>query len=108
MKFLLYMFGIYIVALSIMPCSDASNDCNSEMPYRIQVAGHDHKDDTRDVCTPFCTCTCCRTITGSKTAFRIAELLKPIEATSIAYPFGNFSFVSNYYGNIWQPPKISA
>ena len=91
-----------------MPCSDAYNDCESDTTYKEYSQAHNHSTDHNDNCSPFCTCTCCSTTASLKFIpykFRVPE---PIATSKITYPIRDFSFVSNYSGNIWQPPKINA
>ncbi len=93
-----------MLALSVVPCSDVHNDCNNSKTELIQ--SHDHKQDQNDNCSPFCTCACC-------SASVVASYLVPTQYNapmefSIAQKISicNFSFISNFFGNIWQPPKV--
>ena len=107
MKFFAYIFSIYILALSVMPCSDASNDCRSKTEVAERADAHSHKNDTNDICSPFCTCTCCSVSANPKfTPFSI-KIAKLVVVSKLTFPNREFSFVSNFYGNIWRPPKIS-
>jgi len=106
MKFFAYIFSIYILALSVMPCSDASNDCRSKTEVAERADAHSHKSDHNDTCSPFCICSCCNTpVNITFDSFSI-KVNKPV-ATSLKIPVFNFFFASNYYGSIWKPPKIS-
>jgi hypothetical protein len=105
MRLFLHIFSIYILALSVMPCSDAYNNCKSETVF---TEAHNHKSDRNDNCSPFCTCTCCSTTANPKFTPLKFDIAKPIATSKITYHNRDFSFVSNYCGNIWQPPKINA
>lgn len=107
MKNLAFILVFYLVGMMMFPCSDAFNECK---PLPVKVAssdGHSHKEDANDNCSPFCNCSCCHTIvvtkfltqkeTGPKSVFIVKKFL-----------FANQHFVSNYHGNIWQPPKINS
>lgn len=107
MKFFTVIFSIYILALSVLPCSDAYNDCNSNTALTENSQNHDHNTDLNDICSPFCTCTCCSISANPKfTPFSI-KIAKVVAVSLLKFPNREFSFASNFYGNIWQPPKIS-
>lgn len=108
MRLFAYIFSIYILALSVMPCSDAYNDCESDTTYKEYSQAHNHSTDHNDNCSPFCTCTCCSTTANPKFTPLKFQITKPIVSSKITYPIRDFSFISNYCGNIWQPPKINA
>lgn len=108
MKVFTIIFSIYILALSIMPCSDAFNDCNRITTVRESTLAHNHQSDHNDFCSPFCTCSCCSISVYPNANFVSFSIAKPAVGSKVAYPIRDFSFVSNFYGNIWQPPKINA
>ena len=100
MKFFAYFMALYILVLSVVPCSDVHNNCNDKKATTELTQNHDHQQDQDDNCSPFCTCACC-------SANVIALDFKPTQFSfSQKVAIRNFSFISNFYGNIWQPPKI--
>lgn len=108
MKFFTIIFSIYLVAISFLPCGDAYNDCNNSKPQTETTQDHSHKNDHNDICSPFCTCACCSTtVNFAFQPLKIKEA-KLIFAETQKFPIWDFNFVSNFYGNIWQPPKINA
>lgn len=107
MKFFTVIFSIYILALSVMPCSDAYNDCKDNTEFSDNSQSHSHKSDTNDICSPFCTCACCSVSANPKfTPFSI-KITKLIAVSKLSFHNREFFLASNFYGNIWQPPKIS-
>ena len=107
MKVLTFILAIYILVLSAMPCGDMHNVCNASNAKTELSQNHDHQQDKDDYCSPFCTCSCC---SASIVAldFKPFQLKKPAEfSITQKLTIRNFSFVSNFYGNIWQPPKIN-
>lgn len=40
MRLFLHIFSIYILALSVMPCSDASNDCKKNITVSQRTEAH--------------------------------------------------------------------
>lgn len=60
MKLLTVILSIYVMILTFMPCADANTadtDC-----YSIAQQDHEHSDDI-EICSPFCFCNCCQTLT---------------------------------------------
>lgn len=106
MKFFAYIFSIYILALSLMPCTDALG-MNAPNTSKTEITKtHNGDAEHNDFCSPFCICSCCNTpVNITFDSFSI-KVNKPV-ATSLKIPVFNFFFASNYYGSIWQPPKIS-
>lgn len=106
MKVFAFFMAIYILVLSAVPCSDVHNDCDDNSNKTELTKNHDHHQDQDDNCTPFCTCTCCSASVialdfvpfqiKNPTVFHISEKVT----------IRNFSFISNFFGSIWQPPKI--
>ncbi|WP_317125040.1 DUF6660 family protein [Epilithonimonas vandammei] len=91
-----------------MPCTDAcgmniDNTTKSEF-----TRTNEGQKSSNDVCSPFCSCTCCHTIVNfTFQSFKINET-KPSFGKQQKFPLWAFNFISNYHGNIWQPPKINA
>jgi hypothetical protein len=110
MKIFSVILSIYILVLACLPCGDV-NDCNKvsyETQYSFSRMNHtEHKEDT-ETCSPFCTCACCR----MNIAFPFYLPALTIENESSFYTqkaiivYKNESPLSNFYGNIWQPPKV--
>jgi hypothetical protein len=99
--------AIYILVLSIVPCSDAHNLCNKKAKTELSNE-HSHEHDEDDACSPFCTCNCCGTnITLIDIPFySITNHHSYSLAEKVA--LRNDSFVATFFNNIWQPPKITA
>lgn len=105
MKFLFTFLGFFMMYLSCLPCGDGV-ECNTNAVAKISAAidHHDH-EHSKEVCTPFCTCTCC-----AVTVFYSAG--SPIKAaqtecSSGKYPLFNMAIHTEVYDKIWQPPKIA-
>lgn len=106
MKIVAFLMAFYILALSLMPCSDMHNECKDSKAKTEISQNHNHNQDQDDHCSPFCTCACCATFF---TAFSITpiNLQKTVAfATDKKVAIHNFSLPSNHFGNIWQPPKV--
>jgi hypothetical protein len=95
---------MYIMALTIMPCTDSITCENKTSTASTQQ--HDHREDDTDSCSPFCVCSCCGVagvLFSSPTLFfeRIKKADTPILASTY-----NSAFISTYFYTFWQPPKI--
>jgi primosomal protein N' len=109
MKFFSVIFSLYILVLSCLPCGDA-DECKVADSENMTISKEkhpEHQQDTED-CSPFCTCACC----GSTIVYHFQGLVSMTEESPSFFPLRerivikNDSFASNFYGNIWQPPKI--
>jgi hypothetical protein len=108
MKMFTFFMAFYILVLSAIPCSDMHNECRDTNTKTELTQNHDHQQDQDDNCSPFCICSCCN---ANATVFNLSpfQIKAPtFFPASQKVTLRNFSFVSNYFGNIWQPPKISA
>ncbi|WP_114790605.1 DUF6660 family protein [Niabella yanshanensis] len=110
MKLFTLVFSLYLMVVSLLPCSDARNECNSSSGQSQveQASNHNHQNDHNDICSPFCACTCCNIIAGFALQPIKAIDLKPGLTGTLQYPVHSTFFISAYFGNIWQPPKINA
>lgn len=107
MKYLAFIFTIYLMGMMVLPCSDAYNECTPTTQANVKVTdNHSHGTDENDNCSPFCNCSCCHTIVDAKFAAQYSVATKP-SFKETKFIFTNQRFVSNYYGNIWQPPKLN-
>ncbi|HAK79170.1 MAG TPA: hypothetical protein DCM71_20255 [Runella sp.] len=106
-KILAIILSIYVLALSSLPCRDIEgcHTLNKGKTPSAQTTHADHHGHT-NACSPFCTCC------GSTIAFNFQfPLLVPDNQSSfftqrVKNILHDDSFFSNFYGNIWQPPKI--
>lgn len=100
------IISFYILALSVVPCSDMYNECNNSKSKTEHTQSHNHNQDKDDSCTPFCNCTCCISGVTVFTPNQLtAEILDDFILTKESLLY-NSTFTSNFYGNIWQPPKV--
>jgi hypothetical protein len=95
------------MVLSVIPCSDVQNECNDTKPNQEMAHNHDHQQDKDDNCSPFCICACCGTSVTVIEFFPLSLQVPVFFPTAPKVALRNFFFVSNFYGNIWQPPKIN-
>ncbi len=100
---------MYILVLSCLPCGDME-DCKvlSDDNISFSTTSHsEHQEDT-ETCSPFCICACCGTNIAYNFFFPTytPEKQPNFYSQKSKIVYANDSFSSNFYGNIWQPPKI--
>ena len=113
MRLAVHIFTIYMLALSLVPCSDNGGGIVEIANHLFgikhqQFSAHEQHSNScgDDTCTPFCICNCCSVALdiSAKPTFQVKTLLPtPIKSPAyfsdfIAYPF---------YQSIWQPPRFS-
>lgn len=108
MKFFTLIFSFYLLALSIVPCSDAFNSGQKDLKTITFSASDDHSTDADDFCTSFCICNCCTSPVISK--FQASYLAIPALKILPEQKFAlrKLSFIPVYTGNVWHPPQINA
>lgn len=89
-----------------MPCSDMHNSCNAKNNLTNKETSHNHDSDSDDHCSPFCTCSCCSSTVSfiPITTFQIEQTI--VFGDSSPHLLLDDAIKSNFFGNIWQPPKI--
>ena len=104
-RYFITIFSMYIMALTIMPCTD-SVTCKNDSPASTSSNQHDHREDEADSCSPFCVCACCGVaglLFPSPKLFFIKSKKANTPTQASTY---NSEFISTYYYTFWQPPKI--
>lgn len=106
MRWVLFFFSMYLLALSVMPCSDTTvsegdtvtsiSDANTE---------HHHAHQLVDTCSPFCSCACC-----THTLVLLHPLHLPISPyiptfTAQLISFSDVSFYTTYLSQLEKPPR---
>ncbi len=109
-KLLSLILSIYMLALSLAPCTDGlqhehqTNSCNNE----VLVDHHNHADNNnehQDTCPPFCVCVCCGSIVVTPSQIYLKENSNEIFLQSLQGYLSIYSF--EYNTNVWHPPAIS-
>ena len=87
-----------------MPCLDADTCTDETLSMSSE---HDHSQDEGDLCSPFCTCTCCGCVgfVACTPVFFSDDVDKNINSLVLIAPYKS-TFVSSYFYSFWQPPKI--
>lgn len=111
MRWSLIIGAVYLLGLSLVPCSDTFNRCEERVPVaeNAPYEEHSHSNDADDHCSPFCYCACC-SISLNLYHFNSFTVQEPLSLSyleeKVIWPYSDFR--SSYFGSIWQPPKINA
>src|SRR5574337_1056919 len=104
MRIFCLLFAFYVTALTIMPCNDVhAGKVASNIPLTIGQA-QDHHERDNDVCSPFCTCTCCSVSVTFVAHFNNVSITPPGHEITFAALTQN---PQSSAGDHWQPPKIA-
>jgi hypothetical protein len=73
----------------------------------VQANEHQQHPHDEEACSPFCSCACCgQTIPGHVSIARYSN--NKVYLPGKTHPLTPDHFIeSDFFGNIWQPPKIS-
>ena len=87
-----------------MPCTD-TNECKEPLSNAAQTASHEKHEE--EACGPFCACFCCGHIVSQNFQVPKITVAKPVIKERLQSFYDNISLPSDFFGNIWQPPKVS-
>ncbi|HQW18929.1 MAG: DUF6660 family protein [Bacteroidota bacterium] len=107
MKIAAYIFSIYFLALSVMPCTDNDAlDIFSDLRHSSQsTSANDDHNHEAETCSPFCICACCGHTAATQFTFLYFTTCTAVSNVQFN-PYKILLSTESYIG-IWQPPKIS-
>ena len=90
-----------------MPCADkeVNSLAHTTLELKSNHDNHSH-DKEKDLCSPFCICSCCGSQVVSYFQSNIIDFPIPFEGIKTQLPTYTSVFASNFFGSIWQPPQI--
>ncbi|MBK7432994.1 MAG: hypothetical protein IPI66_03235 [Chitinophagaceae bacterium] len=108
MKLLTILFAFYLLLFPLFPCME-SEKCTDEpaaVSHYTSNRDHDQQNGEED-CGPFCGCACCGHLVTSNLQPNVNNQYQQPALLKQALFYHNISLSSDYFGNIWQPPKMS-
>lgn len=101
MKSISSILAFLIFIMAIMPCSDG-HTCDEE--GQEIALDHNHSEDEKDHCSPFCVCSCC----GMKINFQdTSNFVSSTTVLNSSYKFSYSSLYSfSFNQSIWHPPAV--
>lgn len=111
MKLFCYIFSLYFLALSGLPCTDNEHEVAPPqyLTENISQNDHNHEDHSHcnDFCSPFCSCACCGMTISFQKTFNYTVKSRP---TLLPIAVENFSYQSlnslQYLQGVFQPPQV--
>jgi hypothetical protein len=80
--------------------------CTDDLSTSItNTADHQEHDNKKDDCGTTCDCSCCVHMVSLNLQAHGVVIEKPFFKNRAISFYHNISLPSNYFGNIWQPPK---
>lgn len=101
------IFSIYLLLLPGIACAGEDNCVEETVNVTSQTTNHTDHEDKKEDCGGFCTCSCCVHIVSVNFQQAVVIGDKPVLKSKQLSPYYSISLPSNYFGNIWQPPKMS-
>lgn len=92
---------MFVMFLTAIPCNDVHASNTNSIPLELSEQSQNHSNDV-DLCSPFCFCHCCQTL--SFPLFFSISFINLVDITSNIH-FKDPAF-SSPGTSIWQPPKI--
>lgn len=105
MRIVCLILSVYVLVLTSVPCC-TDDKCNDELKTeQTSNNDHQHKDnDHCNGCSLFVTCGTCTGFVYAQVVINFRPYLVLVMGKHITY---HSSWVSNFYTEFWQPPKIS-
>ncbi|MFD0939693.1 DUF6660 family protein [Pedobacter boryungensis] len=104
MKNLGVFYLIFVVLLSVLPCSDELEGQEFTQQIIVKI-DHDKAKGSAESCSPICLCSCCgqSVIEPQFIAFQSENGAFIVENQTSTHDFS----LEQRAKNIWQPPKLS-
>lgn len=102
MKSSIAVLSIFMLLLSMAPCTDEIMGCEDEIVHLEESKANCEGESEEDDCRAFCACSCCKVPLVSFTF----EIERP---SSIYKPFNLMIYdlaLNTLVQEIWQPPRI--
>ena len=93
-----------MLALPYFACAE-SGMCTDDVQNAVTQTDRHPENEKEEDCGSFCTCSCCVHIVSVNFQSQKIFAEKPVTKNKLLFFCNNISIPSNYFGNIWQPPK---
>nr|NQU90277.1 hypothetical protein [Bacteroidota bacterium] len=101
MKFIAVILSVYVMVLTAMPCADVFAADTNSVTLEVFEQSHSHSHDV-DLCSPFCFCDCCQTLSQITKHFIF-------QINLVSFNLSMSSLVQDEIEcaiSFWRPPKI--
>src|SRR5262245_56936464 len=104
MRPLAFILGLLVLTLNWVPCGDHSAFTGGDSQRQTVYAASDRDAPCNDVCSPFCTCSCCASVSILFSMPQVASTLPVVSSKKV--PAYNAPAYSATLSSIWQPPRM--
>lgn len=105
MKWFVYLFSLYILLLSGIPCEANDDCCMDEIDQTTSQKKQKETSDKSDCpCSPFFACNACHGAEVPNTLFEFSKTVPPV--TKPKY-YNKVQPLFDFSSSIWQPPKMA-
>lgn len=111
MKVFCFIFSVYILLLSLAPCSEMiefAESLNKKPSQQVTLQNDNKTDANGENCSPFCICSCCHfsTVYQFKTfSVTSKQIVQPVSTNPNFY---QNPYAKEYKTSVWQPPKFNS
>jgi len=99
-----FILSLLVLILNCIPCRDHAAFNRGTSNGQVVVAASHEGSQADDGCSPFCTCSCCASISMLYSSPQVGMFLP--RSSEKKFPAYNAPFYSVERSSIWQPPKI--
>jgi len=105
MKWFVWLFSIYLLFLSCVPCTAEDDCCSDEVSTTLPYEkGPDEQHKPSCPCSPFFACSTCHGVIPSTIDVQLSKILLPVSKLPFFYTEQD---LLDFPPAIWQPPKMS-
>jgi len=97
-----FSMAFYVLMLVFAPCVDQDIAVAGNSQTSVSKGMQPIHEDQHDCCSPFCTCSCCSVPATLMKAFLVSQDYTRPE--TIVFFIGSDA-VSDFFSEVWQPPK---
>ncbi|NDU95118.1 DUF6660 family protein [Spirosoma terrae] len=106
MKVVVYVFSLWILLLSGLPCPDADCHAHERVTANTATSQHTDEQDHKAPCSPFCHCATCL---GFSVPLPFGYT-RPAQSMTAGLSQQIFTYLSPFLADVarsvWQPPKL--
>jgi len=103
MKYLAFIFSVYIFALNLAPCADFVSSADAMKSEISQTMDENHQHQNLDLCSPFCICQCCHVNATDVKFLNVKSTITKIFTQDFFYLYGA---ENNFSTSILYPPRV--
>jgi hypothetical protein len=106
MRVINILLAAYITFVACGPCNDndVCVDDKGKGSVELAISRHEHTPEEIDLCSPFCTCNCCRSTINQPKYFNFTFHALQLHDVNVRVKPSAVKTISH---SIWQPPRLA-